>query len=102
MSVPSLDSHIEVTPGVCGGKPRIAGRRITVQNVVVWHEHLGMGGDEIATEHDLSLSEIYAALAYYFDHRSDIDQAIREDQELAATLKRISPSKLQEKLRGLP
>ena len=34
--------HIEITPGICGGKPRIAGHRITVQNIVVWHEQMGM------------------------------------------------------------
>lgn len=28
-----LDRHIEITPGVSGGKPRIAGHRITVQNI---------------------------------------------------------------------
>ena len=30
-----LSQHIEATPGVCGGKPRIAGHRITVQNVAI-------------------------------------------------------------------
>ncbi len=33
-----LTQHIEITPGIVGGKPRIAGRRITVQNIVIWHE----------------------------------------------------------------
>ena len=27
--------HIEITPGVCGGKPHIAGHRISVPNVVI-------------------------------------------------------------------
>ena len=45
-----LDRHIEVTPGVAGGKPRVAGHRITVQNIVIWHEWIGLGADEIATE----------------------------------------------------
>jgi len=31
-------NHIEITPGICGGKPRIAGHRIKVQNIVIWHE----------------------------------------------------------------
>ncbi len=34
MSPKTLDSHIEITPGISGGKPRIAGHRITVQNIV--------------------------------------------------------------------
>lgn len=40
----TLCGHIEITPGVAGGKPRIAGRRITMQNVVVWHERMGRRG----------------------------------------------------------
>jgi len=40
-----LDEHIEITPGVAGGKPRIAGRRITVQNVAIWHERMSIWPD---------------------------------------------------------
>ena len=50
----ALDDHIEITPGVAGGKPRIAGRRITVQNIAIWHERMGKSADEIATEHVLT------------------------------------------------
>ena len=64
MEPKSLDEHIEVTPGICGGKPRIAGHRITVRQIVVWHDRLGRGADDIATEYDLQLSDVYAALAY--------------------------------------
>ena len=31
MSVNVIKEHIEITPGICGGKPRIAGHRIRVQ-----------------------------------------------------------------------
>lgn len=27
-----ISEHIEITPGVCGGKPRIAGHRIQVED----------------------------------------------------------------------
>jgi uncharacterized protein (DUF433 family) len=99
MNVGVLDRHIEVTPGVAGGKPRIAGRRITVQNIVVWHEYLGKGADEICAEHDLTLAEVYAALAYYFDHREEIDQSLRDDEEFVETLRRQTHSVLQAKLK---
>lgn len=49
----TVATHIELTPGIAGGKPRIAGHRIKVQDIVVWHERLGLGADEIATEYDL-------------------------------------------------
>ena len=71
-----LTQHIEVTPGVVGGKPRIAGHRITVQNIVIWHERMGMSADEIATEYGLTLADVFAALTYYYDHRAEIDDSI--------------------------
>lgn len=61
----TLNEHIEITPRVVGGKARIAGRRITVQNIVIWYERMGKSADEIATEYELDLSDVYAALAYY-------------------------------------
>jgi uncharacterized protein (DUF433 family) len=30
-----VTQHIEVTPGIAGGKPRIVGHRITVQDVAI-------------------------------------------------------------------
>lgn len=94
----TVASHIEVTPGVAGGKPRIAGHRITVQNIAIWHERLGLGADEIATKYGLSLADIYAALAYYYDHREEIDRSVQEDEEFIAELRQRTPSILNAKL----
>ncbi len=96
----TIAAHIEVTPGISGGKPRIAGHRITVQNVVIWHERLNLGADVIASEYGLSLADVYAALAYYYDHREEVDRSIREGEELAAELRKSIPSKLSNKLGG--
>ena len=93
-----LDKHIEITPSIAGGKPRIAGHRITVQNIVVWHEHLGRGVDEICAEYDLSLAAVHAALAYYFDHREEVDQSITEDEAFIKALQQQTLSPLQNKL----
>ena len=98
--VQTLEQHIEITPEIAGGKPRIAGHRITVQNVVIWHERMGKTPDEIATEYNLSLADIYAALAYYFDHRLEIDQSIKESEAFVAALQRKGHSKLQQKLQA--
>ena len=95
-----LDKHIEITPGVVGGKPRVAGHRITVQNVAIWHEWMGLSADEIATEYGLSLADVYAALAYYYDHRADIDASIEAERAFVEELRKMTPSKLPEKLRG--
>lgn len=98
MALDTLKSHIEATPGVAGGKPRIAGHRITVQDIVLWHERLGLSADEICAEYDLELADVYAALSYYFDHRSEIDQSIRDGEALVAELRKTTPSKLAAKL----
>lgn len=98
MAIGPLDRHIDVTPGVAGGKPRIAGHRITVQDIAIWHERLGKSADEIAAEYDLTLGDIYAALAYYFDHRAEIDRAIEEEAAFVEALRQSTPSKLQQKL----
>ena len=95
-----LDRHIEITPGVAGGKPRIAGHRITVQNIVVWHEFMGLSAEEIAAEYGISLADVYAALAFYYDHRAETDESIRADAAFVEGLRKVTPSKLPEKLRG--
>lgn len=98
MSIPTIDQHIEITPDVVGGKPRIAGRRITVQNIAIWHEYMGLSANEIASEYDLSLGDIYAALAYYFDHRDEIERQIAEDEAFVEARREHTPSLLREKL----
>jgi len=97
----TLDEHIEHEQDAAGEKAHIRGRRITVQDVAIWHERLGRSADEIATEHDLTLADVYAALAYYFDHRDDIDRRFADDQALAKSLRERTPSKVAEKLRSL-
>jgi uncharacterized protein (DUF433 family) len=93
-----MAGHIEVTSGVCDGKPYVSGHRITVQDIAIWHERMGLDPDEIATEHGLELSEVYAALAYYDDHRAEIDASMRADEAFMAELRRRTASKMMEKL----
>ena len=95
----TLDEHIEHTEDAAAA--HIRGRRITVQDVAIWHERLGRSADEIAAEYDLTLADVYAALTYYFDHRDDIDRRIADDQALARALRERTPSKVSDKLRSL-
>ncbi len=100
MATKVLDQHIEITPGVAGGKPRISGHRITVQNIVIWHEWMGLSADEIANEYGLSLADVYAALAYYYDHRVEVDESMCQDEDFVAALRHRIPSKVAQKLYG--
>lgn len=102
MAALTLDRHIEITPGIAGGKPRIAGHRITVQNIVIWHEWLGKSADEISAEHELDLADIYAALAYYHDHLAEIDAAIHAGEKFAESLRAENSSKIALKLALTP
>ena len=99
MSLKTLDQHIELTLTPSGRRPRIAGRRITVADVVIWHERLGRSPDEIAADHDVTLADVHAALAYYFDHRDEIERHVAEDRAFADMLRQQIPSKLTNRLR---
>ena len=93
--------HIVITPGVCGGKPRIAGHRIKVQDIVIWHERMGMSPDEIIYQHpSITLADVYAALAYYHDHREEIRQQIEEGENFAKQLQGNNPSLIEKILKG--
>ena len=95
----TIAQHIEITPGVCGGKPRIAGHRIRVQDIVIWHERLGYSPDEIVSKYpQLTMGDVHAALAYYHDNREAIRCDIDKGEALAQTLQQKSPSKLLHKL----
>ena len=94
-------AHITRTPDVRGGKPCITGQGITVQNVYVWHEHLGMSADEIASAYGLTLVQVHAALTYAFEHLDEIRADILESERIAEAVKQQNPSKLQAKLNSL-
>lgn len=51
-----------------------------------------MSADEIATEYGLTLADVYAALAYYYDHRTEIDDSTRVDDAFVAELRKRTPS----------
>lgn len=94
---PGLGERIVRTEGVRGGKPRIAGHRITVSDVAIWHERLAMSPDEIVSEYPtLILSDVHAALAYYYDHRDEVDREIKESEEFVEGFRDGAPSLFDE------
>src|SRR4029077_10016449 len=93
----SLGDRIVMTPGVRGGKPRIAGHRITVSDVAIWHERMGMSPDEIVSDYPtITLSDVHAALAYSFDHRDEGARESRDGEEFAEKLRAGAPTIFEE------
>lgn len=88
------DTHIVCTPDTRGGKPRIAGTRITVGDVAAWHLSEGRSLHDISATLDLDLAALHAAMSYYYDHRAEIDRQTEEAVERAEALRASHPSKL--------
>lgn len=68
----SLDRHIVITPDVCFGKPRIAGTRLWVGFIAGLYFQ-GTSVEEIAQTYDVPPASVHAAMAYYYEHRAEID-----------------------------
>ena len=75
-----LDNLLTRTPGVCGGRMRIDGTRITVHRIAVLYKQ-GQNAEEIAqTYPHLSLSQVYAALAFYHANRDEVEAELSADE----------------------
>jgi len=49
-------------------------------DIVIWHEHLGWGADEIVSQiPTITLSDVHASLAYYFHNREEIEEDIQRN-----------------------
>ena len=80
--------HIVITSE---GVPVIAGTRTKVEEVVLDYLAHDWDADEIHRQHSyLSLAQIHSALAYYYDHKDEMDQTIdaglRQVAEIRASL----------------
>ncbi|VEP18155.1 conserved hypothetical protein [Hyella patelloides LEGE 07179] len=75
-----IGTLIVSTPDVCFNRPRIAGKRFSVEQIASLNRE-GLSPKQIKDEYDfLSLAEIYAALAYYYANQEQIEQYLAEDK----------------------
>ncbi|TAG51079.1 MAG: DUF433 domain-containing protein [Oscillatoriales cyanobacterium] len=75
MSTTAIDigTLVVSTPETCGGRPRIAGTRISIAQIAVWNKE-GLSVEEILEEIPyLDLAQVYAALSYYHANRNEIE-----------------------------
>ena len=76
--------HIEMDEN---GVARITGSRIKVQHLVLERQTEGWTPEEIQAQHPhLTLGQIYAAFAYYFDHKAEVDAQIEEGKRYASEI----------------
>ncbi len=91
----TLSTHIRRSPEICGGKPCVAGTRIRVWDVHVWHDLKGQTPEEIvATFPQLSVADVHASLAYYHDNREILEMQNQQAEERVRAMRSASPSKL--------
>lgn len=68
-------------PDTCGGRPRIANTRFSVQQVAALTQE-GLSAAEVVREYSfLSLAQVHAALAYYYANQAEIDAYLAEEVE---------------------
>jgi uncharacterized protein (DUF433 family) len=97
----TISSHIDSRPEKCGGRPCIAGTRIRVQDIYIWRELQGRTPEEIVTDFpQLSLADVHAAIAYYHDHKDEVEADVAAEKDFAEAMKKTHPSKLVKKLTG--
>lgn len=65
------------------GQPIIAETQVRVSDLVASHLFRGHGPDALAVNYRLSLGQVYAALAYYYQHKSEIDDLLQQEAHRA-------------------
>jgi len=79
-----IGQFIVKTPGTCGGRARLAGKRIPVSSVYRWFHH-GCDPEDILEKFDgLVLAEIYAAISYALANLKEISAEIKRENRVSS------------------
>jgi uncharacterized protein (DUF433 family) len=74
------------------GIPLIAGTTMKVIELVLEQTAYGWSPEELHFQHPyLSLGQIHSALAYYWDHKEELDQDIARRRARVEELRRTTP-----------
>lgn len=84
-ATPLTYPHITRDPAIRGGQSCLDGSRIAVADIVAAQRD-GSRPEEIRTLFgaSLSLAQVHAALAYYYDHPDEIEEEFRLQAECSA------------------
>jgi len=87
MKVAVLNDHIFLNDE---GVPMIKGTTTKVVEVVMDVKAYGWSPEEIHYQHQyLSMAQIHSALAYYWDHRQEIEDDIRARSEFVEEMRKF-------------
>lgn len=78
-TVTDIGTLIEQSPGICGGRPRIAGTGVSVLRIAGWYK-LGWSPEEISRRVRISLAHAHAAIAYYHANRDTMEAEIAAEE----------------------
>lgn len=91
--------HIAFTPA---GKPYVEGTRIKVELIATVYS-TGVSAEQLAEDYPpLTPGQVHSALAYYFDHKDEMDRQIAEGDRLVEEIRAEvdSSPRLRERLRA--
>lgn len=91
--------YISKNKKIRDGEPVIEGTGIRVLDIAIRHELMGMSPEDIiiALPH-LTLSQVHAALSYYYDHKNEMDKKWKALIENVEQLKKSRSSILEKKI----
>jgi len=78
---------IAINPKVRNGRPFIIGTSVTVTDVAMAKNYHNQDADGIADWYGLTLPQVYGALAYYYEHKAQLDQSMRAQIKQAENFK---------------
>jgi uncharacterized protein (DUF433 family) len=94
-TLPKIYGHITQAAGVCGGKACIDDTRVRVNNVA-YLAKTGRTPDQILSFYpQLSLGQVHAALAYYYDHRDEIEAELADEEDMEQLVERCRAESLK-------
>ena len=82
MTILPIDTIVS-SPDIRNGEPVIAGSQVRVTDIVASHLYRGLNPDELAANFTLDLGQVYAALAYYYQHKAVLDARLQTNADTA-------------------
>jgi uncharacterized protein (DUF433 family) len=75
----AINTLLEDSPDVCGGRLHIKGTHITVNQIARLSQQ-GYNADEIANQYaELTMAQVYAALAYYHANQEEVETDLKAE-----------------------